>query len=52
MTLCITCKGQKVIRTPVRNLIKVDMCPTCKGSGSMISEYDWRKKNSKNLNKG
>ena len=28
--ICGTCKGEKVIRTPVSNYTKVDICPLCK----------------------
>ena len=50
--ICTTCRGEKVIRTPINNLVKVDICPNCNGTGSMVSENDWRKKGSKKLIKG
>ena len=50
--ICTTCKGEKVIRTPINNSTKVDKCPNCNGTGSMVSENDWRKKGSKKLIKG
>ena len=50
--ICGVCRGEKVIRKPVKNLIKVDICPKCKGTGSLMSENDWRKKNGKKLIKG
>ena len=50
--LCITCKGEKVIRTPVNNLVKVDICPSCKGTGSMVTENDWKANKGKRLIKG
>jgi Zn-finger nucleic acid-binding protein len=50
--ICGVCCGEKVIRKPVKNLIKVDICPKCKGTGSLMSENDWRKNSSKRLIKG
>ena len=50
--ICGTCRGEKVIRKPVANLVKVDICPTCNGTGALMSENDWRKRNSKRLIKG
>ena len=50
--ICTTCKGEKVIRTPVNNSVKVDIYPNCKGTGSLVSENDWRKKGSKRVIKG
>jgi Zn-finger nucleic acid-binding protein len=50
--ICGVCRGEKVIRKPVKNLIKVDICPKCKGTGSLMSENDWRKNSSKRLIKG
>ena len=50
--ICTTCRGEKVIRKPVNNLVKVDICPKCNGTGSLMSENDWRKNSSKRLIKG
>ena len=50
--ICGMCNGEKVIRKPVSNLVKVDICPKCNGTGSLMSENDWRKRNSKRLIKG
>ena len=50
--ICGMCRGEKVIRKPVANLVKVDICPKCNGTGSLMSENDWRKKNGKKLIKG
>ena len=50
--ICGMGNGVKVIRKPVYNLVKVDICPKCNGTGSLMSENDWRKKNSKKLIKG
>jgi len=38
--ICGTCRGEKVIRNSVRNLVKVDICPKCKGSGYLYSSED------------
>ena len=45
--ICGVCRGEKVIRKHVANLVKVDICPKCNGTGSLMSENDWRKKNGK-----
>ena len=50
--ICGMCRGEKVIRKPVANLVKVDICPKCNGTGSLMSENDWRKRNSRKLIKG
>ena len=50
--ICGVCNGQKVIRKHIANLVKEDICPKCNGTGSLMSENDWRKKNSKKLIKG
>ena len=50
--ICTTCKGEKVIRTPVNNSTKVDICPNCKGTGSLVSENDWKKNRGKKLIRG
>ena len=50
--ICTSCRGEKILRTHVNNLVKVDICPSCKGTGSMVSENDWRKNSSKKLIKG
>tara|TARA_B100000749_G_scaffold251110_1_gene216622 strand:- start:132 stop:302 length:171 start_codon:yes stop_codon:yes gene_type:complete len=50
--ICGVCKGEKVIRKRIANLTKVDICPKCNGTGSLMSENDWRKNNSKRLIKG
>ena len=50
--ICATCKGEKVIRTPVNNLVKVDICPSCRGTGSLVNENDWKKNKGKKLIKG
>jgi len=50
--ICTTCKGQKVIRTPINNSVKVDICPKCNGTGSMVTENDWKKNKGKRLIKG
>jgi len=50
--ICTTCKGEKVIRTPVNNSTKVDICPNCNGTGSLVSENDWKKNKGKRLIKG
>ena len=50
--ICGTCRGEKVIRKPVANLVKVDICTRCNGTGSLMSENDWRKNSSKKLIKG
>ena len=50
--ICTTCKGEKVIRTPVNNSTKVDICPSCKGTGSLVSENDWKKNRGKKLIRG
>ena len=50
--ICGTCRGEKVIRKPVANLVKVDICHRCNGTGSLMSENDWRKNSSKKLIKG
>ena len=50
--ICGTCRGEKVIRNRVNNLVKVDICPKCNGTGSLMSENDWRKRNSRKLIKG
>lgn len=50
--ICTTCKGEKVIRTPVNNSTKVDICPRCKGTGSLVSENDWKKNRGKKLIRG
>ena len=50
--ICGVCRGEKVIRNHVANLVKVDICPKCNGTGSLMSENDWRKNNGKKLIKG
>ena len=50
--ICGVCNGQKVIRTPVNNSTKVDICPNCNGTGSLVSENDWKKNKGKRLIKG
>ena len=50
--ICGTCRGEKVIRNRVNNLVKVDICPRCNGTGSLMSENDCRKNNSMRLIKG
>ena len=50
--ICSVCRGEKVIRNHVANLIKVDICPKCNGTGSLMSEVDWRKKSHTRLIKG
>ena len=50
--ICGVCRGEKVIRKHIANLVKVDICPKCNGTGSLMSENDWRKNSSKRLIKG
>ena len=50
--ICGVCRGEKVIRRHVLNLIKVDICPKCKGTGSLMSEVEWKKNRGKRLIKG
>ena len=50
--ICGMCKGQKVIRIPVSNYTKVDICPLCKGSGRVVSESEYEKNKDKKLLKG
>ena len=50
--ICGVCRGEKVIRKRIANLTKVDICPNCNGTGSLMSENDWRKNSSKRLIKG
>jgi len=50
--ICGMCRGEKVIRKPVANLVKVDICPKCNGTGRLMSEVDWRKKSHTRLIKG
>ena len=52
MLVCSVCKGEKVVRTPVSNYTKVDICPKCNGTGRLMSDNDWRKNSSKRLIKG
>ena len=49
--ICGTCRGEKVIRNSVRNLVKVDICPKCKGSGYLPSgvELQERHRNKKQV---
>ena len=46
------CRGEKVVRKRIANLVKVDICPKCNGTGSLMSEVDWRKKSHTRLIKG
>ena len=50
--ICGVCNGQKVIRKHIANLVKVDICPKCNGTGRLMSEVDWRKKSHTRLIKG
>ena len=50
--ICGTCRGEKVIRKPVANLVKVYICPKCNGTGSLMSEVEWKKNRGKKLIKG
>ena len=50
--ICPTCRGEKVIRTPVNNSVKLDICPNCKGTGSIVSENDWKQNRGRRLVKG
>ena len=50
--ICTTCKGAKVIRTPYNNSIKVDICPRCNGTGSLVNENDWKYNKGRRLIKG
>ena len=50
--ICGTCKGEKVIRTPVSNYTKVDICPFCKGTGRVVSESEQERNKGKRLIKG
>ena len=50
--ICTTCKGEKVIRTPYNNSIKVDICPRCNGTGSLVNENDWKHNKGRRLIKG
>ena len=50
--ICNVCKGEKVIRNRLNNSTKLEICPECKGTGSLVSEYDWKKNRGKKLIKG
>ena len=50
--ICGTCSGEKVVRKRVENLMKVDICPRCKGAGTLMSEIGWQKDRGKKLIKG
>jgi len=50
--ICGVCRGEKVVRKRIANLVKVDICPKCNGTGSLMSENDWRNNSSKRLIKG
>ena len=50
--ICGICRGEKVIKKGVHNLVKVDICPKCNGTGSLMSENDWCKNSIKRLIKG
>ena len=50
--ICGVCRGEKVIRKRIANLIKVDICPKCNGTGNLMSEVDWKKNKGKKLIKG
>ena len=44
--------GEEVVREKIKNLTKVDICPRCRGAGSLMSEIDWQKNRGKKLIKG
>ena len=50
--ICTTCRGEKILRTHVNNLVKVDICPRCRGTGTLMSEIEWQKDRGKKLIKG
>ena len=50
--ICGTCKGEKVVRTPVSNYTKVYICPLCKGTGRVVSESEQERNKGKRLIKG
>ena len=50
--ICGTCHGEKAVREKIKNLTKVDICPRCRGAGSLMSEIDWQKNRGKKLIKG
>ena len=50
--ICGTCRGEKVVRKRIENLMKVDICPRCRGTGTLMSEIEWRKDRGKKLIKG
>ena len=52
MLVCSVCKGEKVVRTPVSNYTKVDICPMCKGTGKVVSESEQENNKDKKLIKG
>ena len=50
--ICGVCRGEKVVRKRIANLVKVDICPKCNGTGSLMSEVEWKKNRGKKLIKG
>ena len=50
--ICDMCRGEKVIRSPVDNYTKVDICPICKCTGRVVSESEQERNKGKKLIKG
>ena len=50
--ICGMCKGEKVIRTPVSNYTKVNICPLCNGTWRVVSESEQERNKGKKLIKG
>ena len=38
--ICGICRGEKVIKKGVHNLVKVDICPKCHGRGYLPSSVE------------